>query len=591
MTPARLVIPFRDVDLGALPEVGGKNASLGELLRELAPEGMPRARRLRGHRRGVPRAPRAGRARPRPSTPRSTGWTCATWRRWHASARSIRAQVAAPPLPADDARTSSWPPTEQLSRAIRARRETDVAVRSSATAEDLPTASFAGQQETYLNVRGDERAAARRCATAWRRCSPIGRSSTAPSAASSTRQVALSVGVQKMVRSDLGAAGVIFTLDTESGFRDVVTRHRGLGARRNGGPGPGQPRRVLGVTSRRSSRASRRSCAASRGDKAVELVYGDGDGQTVPERRSSEAERTRARPERRRGADSSRAGRSRIEQHYSAARRAPRADGHRVGQGRTERTALHRPGAARDGALAQADRPSSSSSELRRQGRGARARQERRRRASAAARVRVIRSRASCSSFRDGEVLVAPMTDPDWEPVLKRAAAVVTDQGGRTCHAAIVSRELGMPCVVGTGDATRACSTAASWSPCPAPRATRASVYAGKLAVRARGDRSGRAAQAARAGDAQRRQPRERLSAWRSCPAPASACARIEFIVSSWIGVHPMALVHPERVDDRRARAEIRADAPGYADTRRVLRRSPGLRRRADRRGLLPAPT
>ena len=219
MTPARLVIPFRDVDLAALPEVGGKNASLGELLRALAPAGV--------------------------RVPDGFAITAEAFRRHIAqggAAEAIyaaldeldvrdvaalervgvfaRAQVGALPLPAD-LREQLLAAYQQLSGQYE-EVETDVAVRSSATAEDLPSASFAGQQESYLNVRGAEALvqAVRDCmASLFTNRAIVYRAERG----FRHRDVALSVGVQKMVRSDLASAGVMFTLDTESGHRGVVT--------------------------------------------------------------------------------------------------------------------------------------------------------------------------------------------------------------------------------------------------------------------------------------------------------------------------------------------------------------------------------
>jgi pyruvate,water dikinase len=179
--------------------------------------------------------------------------------------------------------------------------------------------------------------------------------------------------------------------------------------------------------------------------------------------------------------------------------------------------------------------------------------------------VRVVHSVSELSSFRDGEVLVAAMTDPDWEPVLRRAAAVVTDHGGRTCHAAIVSREIGIPCVVGTGDATHALTTGQTVTVSCA-QAEEGRIYEGRLGFDLEA-----------IDPATLPKPRVPLmlnvgnpeNAFRLAQLPSAGVglARIEFVISSWIGVHPMALLHPERVEDRVA-AQIRervrgCDSPG----------------------------
>jgi pyruvate,water dikinase len=181
----------------------------------------------------------------------------------------------------------------------------------------------------------------------------------------------------------------------------------------------------------------------------------------------------------------------------------------------------------------------------------------------AAGRVRVIHALDELSSFEEGEVLVTRMTDPDWEPVLRRAAAVVTDHGGRTCHAAIVSRELGIPCVVGTGVGTQTLVNGQEVT-VSCTRADEGRVYAGRIAFeREELDLSTLP------------EPRVPLMlnvgnpdvAFRVAQLPSAGVglARLEFVVSSWIGIHPLALVHPERVQDPAARAEIRKRTAGYA--------------------------
>jgi pyruvate,water dikinase len=175
--------------------------------------------------------------------------------------------------------------------------------------------------------------------------------------------------------------------------------------------------------------------------------------------------------------------------------------------------------------------------------------------------VRIVHSVADLSDFREGEVLVAAMTDPDWEPVLRRAAAVVTDHGGRTCHAAIVSREIGIPCVVGTGDATRSLTTGRTVTVSCA-QAEEGRVYEGRLEFDLEA-----------IDPATLPKPRVPLmlnvgnpeNAFRLAQLPSAGVglARIEFVISSWIGVHPMALLHPERVDEAVA-AQIRERVRGF---------------------------
>jgi pyruvate,water dikinase len=550
----RYVMPFRDLDLGSIPEVGGKNASLGELLRELEPKGIAipdgfaitaNAFRLHLERAGLDDYVYG-------ALDRLDVEDVAELAR---VGREIRERVRAAPLPGEieaEVLTAygclSAPFGEEAA---------DVAVRSSATAEDLPNASFAGQQETYLNVRGGKRLieAVRACmASLFTDRAIVYRAERG----FDHRQVALSVGVQKMVRSDLASAGVIFTLDTESGFRDavIITGAWGLGETVvQGRVNPDEfwvhkPTLKLGFAP-----IVRRQL----GDKALALVYSD-DGGSVLEQKVSE-DRRRAPTltdaevlELARWAVT-------IEDHYSARAGHPTPmDIEWAKDGVSGRLFIVQ--ARPETVHSQKGPPKLELFAMRGEGKllvrgksvGSKV---------GAGRVRVIRSSSELSTFRAGEVLVAPMTDPDWEPVLKRAAAVVTDQGGRTCHAAIVSRELGLPCVVGAGDATTALDGAGVVTVSCA-EGDEGKVYAGELAF-----------ERTEIDPAALPRPRvpvmlnvgSPVAAFRLAQLPSAGVGllRVEFVVSSWAGVHPMALVHPERVKNPVELAQIRELTRGFA--------------------------
>jgi pyruvate,water dikinase len=534
------VIPFRELDLSKVPVVGGKNASLGELLRELEPKGIAvpdgfavTADAFRQH------LERGGLNDFVYSLLDTLDVTDVT--KLALAGRAIRERIRSTPLPTELE-------AEILSAYIALSSKygnggTDVAVRSSATAEDLPTASFAGQQETYLNVRGGAQliTAVRACmaslftdrAIAYRVERGFGH-----------RQVALSVGVQKMVRSDLGSAGVLFTLDTESGFRDavIVTGAWGLGETVvQGRVNPDEfwvhkPTLKLGFAP-----IVRRQL----GDKLVELVYGD-DGRSVVEKPVAD---DRRRAQTISDAEVLKLARwaVTIEEHYSArAGRATPMDLEWAKDGRTGELFIvqARPETVHS---QEASVPKLELFKLRGQGRvlvrgksvGGRI---------GSGRVRVVHSSSELSSFQAGEVLVAVMTDPDWEPVLKRAAAVVTDQGGRTCHAAIVSRELGLPCVVGAGDATRTLRDGDIVT-ISCAEGDEGRVYEGLLEF-----------ELTELDPATLPKPRvpvmlnvgSPVAAFSAGQLPSAGVGllRTEFVVSSWIGVHPMALIHPERLQN-----------------------------------------
>jgi pyruvate, water dikinase len=544
----RYVLPFRELTLDRLSEVGGKNASLGELLAHLAPAGI--------------------------RVPDGFALTAAAFRlhlaeaglaetiyqeleqldlhdvaRLATVARSIRERVAGAPLPREVAAELDAA-YDSLSRAS-GEEATDVAVRSSATAEDLPSASFAGQQESYLNIRGRAAldAAVRSClASLFTDRAIVYRAEHGFRHA----DVAISVGVQKMVRSDLGSAGVIFTLDTESGFRDVVliTGSWGLGETVVQGRVKPDEFWVHKPTLRAGFRPILRREIAT---KSVKLIYAEGGTRPVREVRVPVADRRRAILED--GEILTLATWAlAIEDHYSAqAGRPTPMDIEWARDGRTGELFILQ--ARPETVHSQVVAPSLELWRRRGEGRvlltgrsvGTRV---------GSGPVRVVRSAAELGAFRPGEILVAPMTDPDWEPVLKEAAAVVTDEGGRTCHAAIVSRELGIPCVVGTTAAT--------------------SMLADGQVVTvscAEGD-DGRVYDGTIAFDRQVIDPAtlpvprvplmlnlanpDRAFQLAQLPSAGVGLVRIEFVISSWIGVHPMALVHPERVSDPATRAAIR---------------------------------
>jgi pyruvate,water dikinase len=549
----RYVLPFRELDLLTVPEVGGKNASLGELLRELEPQGV--------------------------SIPDGFALTADAFRLQLERAqiadsiyalldsldvedvaelarvgRDIRERVRAAPLPTEV--------EDELLRAYSVlssefgEQATDVAVRSSATAEDLPTASFAGQQETYLNVRGKERLveAVRACmASLFTDRAIVYRAERG----FDHRQVALSVGVQKMVRSDLASAGVIFTLDTESGFRDavIITGAWGLGETVvQGRVNPDEfwvhkPTLRLGF-----SPIVRRQL----GDKALSLVY-TADGASVVEQPVAEDRRRRPTLTDAEVLELARWA-TKIEDHYSSkAGRPTPMDIEWAKDGPSGR--LYIVQARPETVHSLKGPPKLELFDMHGEGKllisgksvGSKV---------GSGRVRVIRSSADLSSFHAGEVLVAPMTDPDWEPVLKRAAAVVTDQGGRTCHAAIVSRELGLPCVVGAGNATSVLASEGVVTVSCA-EGDEGKVYAGEVAF-----------ERTEIDPAALPSPRvpvmlnvgSPVAAFRLAQLPSAGVGllRVEFVVSSWAGVHPMALVHPERVTSASELDQIRELARGF---------------------------
>jgi pyruvate,water dikinase len=543
------VLPFREITLDSIAQVGGKNASLGELLRSLTPQGVAIPD-------GFAVTAAAFHLHLAEAGLDSTIYAeldqldLADLGALAATARSIRQRIAAASLPTAV--------REQLIAAYRTLSQeygedaTDVAARSSATAEDLPSASFAGQQETYLNVSGVPAldAAVRACMASLFTDRAI---TYRAQHGFAHRGVGLSVGVQKMVRSDLGSAGVIFTLDTESGFRDVVlvTGAWGLGETVVQGRVRPDEYWVHKPTLRAGFRSIVRREIA---DKAVKLVYGTDQTAAVRETRVPAADRRRPVL-----SDDDVLTLARwavtVEDHYS--RRAGRATPMDLEWARDGRTGqLYVLQARPETVHSRVTHPVVEV--FRRRGSGdvlVTGRSVGSRVATGA--VRVVLSTQDLAKVKPGEILVSRMTDPDWEPVLARVGAVVTDEGGRTCHAAIVSRELGIPCVVGTEKATSTLTDGQEVTVSCA-EGDDGKVYAGRIEFD-RGEIDLATLPAPRVPLLLNLANPERAFYFAALPSAGVGLVRIEFVVGSWIGVHPMALLHPERIRDPADRVAIRA--------------------------------
>lgn len=551
------VIPLSCVTLADLPTVGGKNASLGEMIRELQTAGV--------------------------RVPDGFAVTVAAFHQHLTEAdldqvifdeldaldvhnidqlaevaKSIRDRIRSAPLPAEI--------VESIHEAYRvlsldSEEETiDVAVRSSATAEDLPTASFAGQQDTYLNVRGIDSLveAVRSCmaslftdrAIVYRTQKGIPH-----------RGVGLSVGVQRMIRSDLGCAGVIFTLDTESGFPDVVviTGSWGLGETVVQGRVNPDEYWIHKPTAKQGHPSIIRRQA---GVKQVKLIYSEGSSRTVREVSVSDEDRERLVLNDCEALQLAQWAMT-IEDHYSKkAGKQTFMDLEWARDGLTEELFILQ--ARPETVHSQATEALIELFKIKGKGtvlvRGKSVGNK-----IGVGPVHTIHTTDQLSHFQAGEVLVAKMTDPDWEPVLKKASAVVTDQGGRTCHAAIVSRELGIPCVVGAGDATTKLSDGTLVTVSCA-EGDEGRVYEGEIEF-----------------DHQAIDPDSlpepsvplmlnianpsRAFHVAGLPAAGVGLLRIEFLISNWIGIHPMALVHPDRVSNRAIRGEIMKRTARYSRT------------------------
>ena len=430
--------------------------------------------------------------------------------------------------------------------------EVAVAVRSSATAEDLPDASFAGQQETFLNVTGaddvvhkvkevfaslyNDRAIAYRVHHGFKH-----------------EDVFLSAGVQLMVRSGTGASGVLFTLDTESGFRDVVfiTASYGLGEMVVQGAVNPDEFYVYKPTLRQGKPAILRR---SLGSKAIRMVYSDQPGERVRTEDTPEALRSQFSIS---DEDVHELARQAlvIEQHYGRPMDVEWGKDGTTGKlyilqarpetvkSRAKATQIERYTLGRRGEVVAEGRAIGQKI-----GSGV---------------ARVVRSLEDMERVQPGDVLVADMTDPDWEPVMKRASAIVTNRGGRTCHAAIIARELGVPAVVGTGNALEKISDGQEVTVSCAEGDT-GFIYAGDLPFERTTTDLADMPPAPLKIMMNVANP-ERAFDFGQLPNAGIGLARLEMIIASHIGVHPKALLEYAS-QDAETKKKIDARIAGYSD-------------------------
>ncbi len=420
-----------------------------------------------------------------------------------------------------------------------------LAVRSSATAEDLPTASFAGQQDSFLNVHGEESLldACRRCFASLFTDRSI---HYRIDQGFDHYEVALSIGVMKMVRSDLASSGVMFSLDTESGFRDVVLVSGAYGLGENIVQGAVDPDEFY-VHKPMLALGHRTVLRRLLGDKAVKMIFVEGETRAstrnIP---APKADRERFCLEDEdvlELADNAVA----IEAHYQQPMDMEWAkdgiDGKiYIVQARPETVASQRQANVFESYVLEGE------AEVLVEGRAVGER-------IASGIARVIENVAQLAEFQPGEVLVTDATTPDWEPVMKTAAAIITNRGGRTCHAAIIARELGVPAVVGGGNATTVVPNGSTVTVSCAGGDT-GRVYQG--AVKFHVERSD-------VGDLARPKTKIMINlgnpdlAFKTSflPNDGVGLARMEFIVSESIRAHPLALIHPDRVKDPEARAAV----------------------------------
>jgi pyruvate,water dikinase len=537
-------IPYTQLRMSDVAEVGGKNASLGELITQLSSAGV--------------------------RVPDGFATTASAFRHFASqSGLDQRIATALTTLDVDDVDTllkvgaeirgwvmdTPFPP--EFEKAIAASYATlsagdsaSFAVRSSATAEDLPDASFAGQQETFLNIEGlpnilhairevfaslyNDRAIAYRVHKGY-----------------SDSDVAISAGVQRMVRSDTGAAGVMFSIDTESGFDQVVFITSSYGLGETVVQGAVNPDEFY------VHKPTRAVIRRNLGSKQIRMVFGDtrSAGKSTRTEDVPEAERHRFSLNDSEVVELAGYALS-IEKHYGRPMDIEWGKDGRDGkiyvlQARPETVQSQRSSVIEKYRLQQHGKVLVSGRAIGQKiGSGS---------------VRIVHDPAYMSRVQLGDILVADMTDPNWEPVMKRAAAIVTNRGGRTCHAAIIARELGIPAVVGCGDATEVLKEGDSVTVSCAEGDT-GYIYRGRLEFDVTSQDMGALPEIPVKLTMNVGNP-ELAFSFAQIPNAGVGLARLEFVINNMIGVHPKAVLEFDQLSAN-LRDEIERRARGYASPR-----------------------
>lgn len=525
---------FDEIRMDAVPEVGGKNASLGEMIGTLQKKGI-----------AVP----GGFA-----TTADAFWAYLDHNKlrpkiFKMKGAAARAVVMRGSFPAE-VEKEICEAYKQLCKREK-RRGLDVAVRSSATAEDLPEASFAGQQETYLNITGEKALllAVKKCfaslftdrAIAYRNEKGFAHD-----------KVALSAGVQKMIRADRGSSGVMFTLDTETGFPDVVVINAAFGLGENVVQGTIEPDEYMVYKPFLDQKGKLPIIEKQLGAKHLKMVYGKTGTKNV---RISPAEKGKFALS---DGDILKLAKwaKTIEDHYKKP-----MDIEWARDGRTKE--LYIVQARPETVQSQKGTSVFKSYTLEKKGKaivsglaiGT---------AICSAKVQVIKSVSGIRAFKPGNILVTEMTSPDWVPIMKQARGIITDHGGRTSHAAIVSRELGLPAIVGTEDATKVLKSGKEITLSCAEGDT-GHVYAGKIPYKEKEIDISKLKEPSIDIMLNLASPHEALRWW-PLPVKGVGLARMEFIINDEIKIHPMALCHFRKLKDPKVKRQIESLTRAYKD-------------------------
>jgi pyruvate,water dikinase len=551
MTRTPEVIFFENLRRGDVALVGGKNSSLGEMVQELDKLGV--------------------------SVPPGFATTAEAFRRFirensldemisdtmkrldagkitlHEAGTKVRAAIAAGDWPAETAEEIGAAYKELSERA--GKTALSVAVRSSATAEDLPDASFAGQQETFLNIEGEE-ALLKACRDCFASLFTDRAISYRNAKGFDHLDVALSVGVQQMVRSDIGGSGVMFSIDSDSGFDKVVVINAAWGLGENVVQGAVTPDEFQVYKPFLGNPKLKPIIERKLGAKEKKMIYaGKTDPGPVKNVPTSKAERESFVLSDDEVMELARQAAT-IEKHYGLPMDMEWARDGETGK-------LYIVQARPETVQSRMDSAALKSFTIGAHGRklitGLSVGEQ-----IATGRICLIENVADIDRFVDGAVLVTSTTDPDWVPIMKRASAIVTDHGGRTSHAAIVSRELGVPAIVGCGNATHVLHDEQDVTVCCA-EGDEGFVYEGIAEYEVENLDLDHVPETRTKVMLNLANPSTAARWWR-LPADGVGLARMEFVINNAIQIHPEALIHFDQVRDEAVREEIEAMTKGYPD-------------------------
>jgi pyruvate, water dikinase len=546
-----LVLPLDAVGIADIPLVGGKNASLGEMIQQLVPKGIKIptgfATTAYAYHYFISSAGLEPKLRQL-----FADLNIEDVNNLHSIGKQVRALMLQTPFPLEleQAITEAYQDLEN---------NTDVAVRSSATAEDLPDASFAGQQETYLNVHGLQGVleACHKCfasiytdrAISYRELKGFDHFS-----------IALSVGVQKMVRSDLATSGVMFSIDTETGFQDValITASYGLGE--NVVQGAVNPDEYL-VFKPTLKQGYQPILEKRLGTKEIKMVYDTGGSKLTRNIRVAPSDRLKYALS---DAEILQLAQAccLIEEHYSQVRGVyTPMDIEWAKDGITNELFIVQ--ARPETVQSQKSKNILRTYHLQQKGEvlvTGRSVGE----MIAQGKAKVILNVQQINQFQPGDVLVTNRTDPDWEPIMKRASAIVTNQGGRTCHSAIIAREIGIPAIVGCGNATTVLKTGQEITVSCAEGET-GRIYQGLLSYEIQELALENLPQIPTQIMMNVGNPEEALS-YAAIPNDGVGLARMEFIIANHIKTHPLALIHFHELEDEFVKSQIAELTVQYED-------------------------